>query len=574
MGLPTAIGALVVLVAAAPPAWAASGPTTEQPADHALAPSPTCERMVVVPDGGDMWAAMPTTRPGDCIQTLDGWVPAPPAAPRRLVDHCSAVINGTAPGRVQHGNGLGHLKGGDEMFRGDQTGSPPKPAPGQADVILPGPGYDTIFDYSGDNCLYGQSGAAWIHGGRGDDLIDGGTGADTLYGAAGDDYLVGDDLTAAIPQPGVPGGQPAGSPPANVDFFDGGPGDDLVVGGFGVDETYGGPGNDLCVGSLGGDVKDNDMPMPDTTDAERMQNYPWIPTGHDAEGNATGKWLNKFHECETIWTTVMAPNGLEALLVVDGTKPPESATGGVKGAGDRCSRPPWAWWQHSSVPADCPDTWPLTQSAAPAEDRSSALWPPTWMPDPVLPRAVLDRDVALQVASLRTDLEHALATADAADRQLLETALARIADHSTGDDPTCGPPTQAGADDDDYLAGDNGGSDGMYGASGNDRLDGFAGDDCLDAGRGSDVLFGGKDNDVLFGGPGNDHFYGGAGNDVLYGGPDDDWLYAGTADDVVDGGGGINHCFGQSGHNIFINCQYIVSGLDEQTGNWGNLVRY
>jgi len=484
--------------------------------------------MVVVPDDADMWAELPHTRPGDCIQTASGWVPAPPPAQQRLVDHCSAVINGVVSGRVQDGNGLGHLKGGDEVFEGDQTGSPLRPAPGQADVIFSGPGYDTIFDYGGDNCHYGAEGADWIHAGSGDDLIDGGKGADTLYGGSGDDYIVGDDVTA-IPQ------RQDGSPPINVDLLDGGVGDDVLIAGFGVDEMYGGPGNDLCIGSVGGNPADSDAPPPGSDI--------WVSTGVDPDGRPTGSWLNKYHGCETIWTKVMAPSGLEALLVVDGTQPPEAATTSPR---------------------------PAPQSG------SHDLWPSVWMPPPVLPPDELHREDARQAESLRADLEQALVTADARDRQLLEQARARHTDYSTSDDPTCGQPTHTGTNGDDYLAGENDttGSDRIYGMNGNTRLDGFAGDDCLNGGPGNDVLFGGKENDVLYGGPGGEHLIGGAGNDLLYGGEGNDWLYGGTVDDIIDGGPGIDHCFGQSGHNIFINCEYIVSGLDEQTGNWGDVARY
>ncbi|HZC26687.1 MAG TPA: calcium-binding protein, partial [Actinopolymorphaceae bacterium] len=489
-------------------------------------------------------------------------VPAPPAAPDRMVEHCTAVAGGAAPGRVQYGNGLGHLKGGDEMWEGDQTASPPRPAPGQDDVIFAGPAYDTILDYGGDNCLHGEEGADWIHGGSGTDLVDGANGADTLYGGSGDDFVDGDDLTAPIPEPGQPGGPPAGQPPTNVDLLDGGPGDDVLIGGFGVDEMYGGTGNDLCIGSAGGDGVD--LPEPDATDEQRMQDYPWVPTGHDPDGNETGKWLNKFHWCETIWTKATAPDGLEALLVVDGTQPPESAPDAARPGDNPCSVSPWARWQLASADAStaCPGDWPASRA------QQASFWPPAWSPGPVLSADEERQEDAREASALRGDLQ------PAAHQPLVEQALARVAEFSTADYPACGPPTILGGNGDDYLASNAATSDRMYGSNGNDRLDGFGGGNCLDGGAGEDVFFGGKGQDVLYGGPGDNHFYGGAANDVVYGGPGDDWIYGGTGDDVIDGGGGVNHCFGQSGHDVFINCQYVVSGLDEQTGNWGNIARY
>lgn len=512
------VGVLLLSSATAAPA-SADGPTVpHQPTSHPAALSLTCQRMVVVPDGASMWTMMPHLRPGDCVQTATGWVPPPPPPPQHLTDHCTAVTQGTAPGRVQSGNNRGHLKGGDEMFEGDQHGSPPRPAPRQADVVFAAPAYDTIRDYGGDNCLYGEEGADWIHGGSGDDLVDGGKGADTLYGGQGDDYIMG-DADEAIPQ------RQDGSPPTNVDLLDGGAGDDILIGGFGVDEMYGGPGNDLCIGSVGGNPADNDAPPPGSDI--------WVSTGVDPEGRPTGSWLNKYHGCETIWTKTQAPNGLQALLVVDGGGQPTPAG------------------PHS-------------------------LWPRVWTPGPVLSEAELhDVDVA-QAASLQADLRHALDTADDYHRPLLEQALARLDSYSTADYPTCGQPTQIGTNDDNYLGGANdaGGSDRMYGVKGNNRIDGFAGEDCLNGGAGNDVLFGGKGGDVFYGGPGDEHLVGGADSDLLYGGEGNDWLYGGTSDDIIDGGPGVNHCFGQSGHDVFINCQYIVSGLDEQTGNWGDVVRY
>jgi hemolysin type calcium-binding protein len=559
-----AAATLMALALTAPAGARAAEPAT---------PSLSCQRLVTVPDGVDMWTVLATTKPGDCIQTADGGIPAPPEAPAKLTSHCNAVLNGTEPGRVQIGNDLGHLKGGDEVFEGDQAGSPAHAAPAQADVILAGPGDDTIFDYSGDNCLYGEDGDDWIHGGSGDDLVDGGSGADTLYGGAGDDYVNGDDLGNPTPEPGQPGGQPAGSPPANVDLLDGGPGNDILVGGYGVDEMYGGPGNDLCIGSVGGDGID--MPEPGVTDQQRMQDYPWVPTGHDPAGNETGRWLNKFDSCETIWTKTMAPNGLEALLVVDGTKPPESAPGAAKPTEDPCSVPPWARWQLTSPSAQtaCLGNWPAPANSV-GQPHTARLWPATWSPPPAVPdkqRRELDAEAA---ASAHRDLHRAMAGANDHDRTLLQQALSQLGSFSTAQYPTCGVPTMSGAQPDNYLAGSNTGTDQMYTSDGNNRLDGFGGNDCLSGGPGNDVEFGGQGNDVLFGEGGANHLIGGAGNDVLIGGPGTDWLYGGTGDDVLDGGPGINYCFGQSGFDVFINCTYIIGGLDQQNGNDGNIERY
>jgi VCBS repeat-containing protein len=114
----------------------------------------------------------------------------------------------------------------------------------------------------------------------------------------------------------------------------------------------------------------------------------------------------------------------------------------------------------------------------------------------------------------------------------------------------------AGGGDDVLILGNGGGTakgeggnDLIYGGSGNDYLYGEddgnrnpadAGDDTIFAGAGNDYIEGDGGNDKLYGEDGNDTIVGGAGDDIIDGGAGDDTIiYAlGDGADVVDGGTG------------------------------------
>lgn len=81
-------------------------------------------------------------------------------------------------------------------------------------TVAAGPGNDTIRGSAQEDILMGEQGHDRIYGNDGDDLIYGGSGADILYGCDGDDLLdTGGD----------------GHTDSNLDFTDGGEGDDLAI---------------------------------------------------------------------------------------------------------------------------------------------------------------------------------------------------------------------------------------------------------------------------------------------------------------------------------------------------------
>ena len=118
-----------------------------------------------------------------------------------------------------------------------------------------------------------------------------------------------------------------------------------------------------------------------------------------------------------------------------------------------------------------------------------------------------------------------------------------------------GEDTIDGGDGDDVLHGGAGGDD-LYGGSGDDTLwggrggdtlEGNGGDDVLSGGSGVDGLIGGGGEDTLWGGPGGDSLLGHAGNDVLHGGVGDDTLTGGNGDDTLWGDAGDDTLTGGAG---------------------------
>ena len=123
--------------------------------------------------------------------------------------------------------------------------------------------------------------------------------------------------------------------------------------------------------------------------------------------------------------------------------------------------------------------------------------------------------------------------------------------------------TMVGTDGDDVLRGTSG-ADVICGLGGSDKIYGLGGNDVLVGGPGNDTLYGGNEtladpddgDDLLWGGPGDDIIYGGDGSDAIWGGPGDDSLYgnrrgdrihAGAGNDTVAGGGGNDRVWGGPG---------------------------
>jgi Ca2+-binding RTX toxin-like protein len=124
----------------------------------------------------------------------------------------------------------------------------------------------------------------------------------------------------------------------------------------------------------------------------------------------------------------------------------------------------------------------------------------------------------------------------------------------------------SGGEGDDLLSGD-GGADTVFGDSGNDEI---VGDEI-----GLDVIYHG--NDELYGGSGGDTLYGLGGSDSLFGGADDDFLFgdSNTAEsiplvaqgnDLLDGGDGNDQLVGDAGSDTLIG----GAGRDTLSGGDGD----
>jgi Ca2+-binding RTX toxin-like protein len=118
------------------------------------------------------------------------------------------------------------------------------------DVIVAGPGDNTIYGEGGNDTICGGEGDEVIYGGRGNDALFGEGGNDTLFGERGSDDLDGgageDRLFGATGNDELNGG------PGDHDQLFGGPGDDSLAGGEGdFDVLEGGSGNDSIDGGPG-----------------------------------------------------------------------------------------------------------------------------------------------------------------------------------------------------------------------------------------------------------------------------------------------------------------------------------
>ena len=148
-------------------------------------------------------------------------VPAAMAAPTcdgkqaTIVSNAAKIVGTKAPDVIVAGPG-------DNTIYGE----------GGSDTICGGEGNDTIYGGRGSDDLLGEGGEDTIHGERGSDTIDGGEGSDRLFGDSGNDH--------------VDGGA------GDKDLVEGDQGDDTLSGGAGDEDVIvGGPGNDHIDGGPG-----------------------------------------------------------------------------------------------------------------------------------------------------------------------------------------------------------------------------------------------------------------------------------------------------------------------------------
>ena len=125
-----------------------------------------------------------------------------------------------------------------------------------------------------------------------------------------------------------------------------------------------------------------------------------------------------------------------------------------------------------------------------------------------------------------------------------------------------GRDTLHGGGGDDTLYG-GGESDTLWGGPGDDTLAGNRGTDTVHGGDGDDTINGGGEDDTVFAGPGADDVLGHAGNDTLHGSGGDDTLRGGNGDDTIWGGSGVDTITGGAGDDT------LYGGADDDT-LWGD----
>lgn len=124
------------------------------------------------------------------------------------------------------------------------------------DTIDGAAGRDDLYGGNGNDDLYGGDGQDTLHGQDGDDFLFGGAGDDNLYGHNDDDVLNGDDGNDTLH-----GG-------TGDDTLFGGDGDDAVHGGIGNDTLFGGDGQDTLFGGAGNDVIMGVSPVDGSSDSD------------------------------------------------------------------------------------------------------------------------------------------------------------------------------------------------------------------------------------------------------------------------------------------------------------------
>ncbi|WP_370634872.1 Hint domain-containing protein [Cognatishimia sp. MH4019] len=183
------------------------------------------------------------------------------------------IIGGLGDDTIDGGTGNDDLSGnvGNDTIDGGEGNDEIGGAEGD-DTLLGGAGEDTITGGSGDDTIDGGDDNDTIDAGSGDDTIEGGAGDDTITGGNGSDTVTGGDGDDVINTSGhlplldlgFPGYPSTGIPPIpadfapnnDVDFVDGGAGNDTIITGDDADTILGGDGNDTIDAGIDADTID------------------------------------------------------------------------------------------------------------------------------------------------------------------------------------------------------------------------------------------------------------------------------------------------------------------------------
>jgi Ca2+-binding RTX toxin-like protein len=153
--------------------------------------------------------------------------------PATIVSNAATITGTKAPDVIVAGPG-------DNTIHGE----------GGNDLICAGGGNDTIYGERGDDTIYGEEGDDTIFGERGGDTLDGGGGNDKIYGGRGSDQIEGGDGSDLVE--GEQGNDTVDGGAGGRDIVEGNQGDDTLDGGAGNEDVIiGGTGNDKIDGGPG-----------------------------------------------------------------------------------------------------------------------------------------------------------------------------------------------------------------------------------------------------------------------------------------------------------------------------------
>ncbi|WP_423917428.1 Ig-like domain-containing protein [Candidatus Poriferisodalis sp.] len=313
-------------------------------------------------------------------------------------------------------------------------------------------------------------------------------------------------------------------------------GDDVILGGAGVEWIYGGDGDDVIQGN-GGD--------------DRIVAGAGVDTVHGGPG------MDSVHSIDTADTVI--DDDFELVVAPRVTV----AQAGPEPADD------WVWAEESATvvidvlgndhdPNEDIDAGSLRISTAPAAGTATVTQDADG-------RSVVSFTAAAAggTVSLSYEVCDSLANCATAHVTMMVGTAGCTIIGTQADDTIRGTPG------DDVICG-LGGDDTIYGLDGDDVIVGGPGDDMLYGGNetligigdGDDLIWGGQGADTLWGGNGADTLWGGDGDDTLYGNRRDDRIMGGLGDDTADGGGEVDLIWGGPGDDT----------LDGHAGNdtiWG-----
>ncbi len=228
------------------------------------------------PDGDPLTVTEATSPDGTVTINGDGTItfdPTPGFNGETTVDYTVSDGNGGTDSAVvtlMVRDGIVEGTTGDDLIDIDYTGDPEGDMVDHDDAVLPGEGPnddiilaydgdDTVYAGEGDDEVYGGPGDDTIYGEAGDDVLIGGDGSDTVEGGEGDDFIdtsgsaPASDYGADLPDP-YPDIPEDADKTNDLDFVDGGAGNDTIFTGDDADVILGGTGDDRIDGGLDDDV--------------------------------------------------------------------------------------------------------------------------------------------------------------------------------------------------------------------------------------------------------------------------------------------------------------------------------